>query len=114
MVGRLPVGRDKGPQTNHQDHHDDEPVHRININATRKKHCADLQWLHTLDPPPLAYRTRDERDQCTTTLPEPGDPADGASEQTLRDNARCVVHGEGVHGPKDHADDGHRDDRGGK
>lgn len=79
---------------------------RTHMNLVAKKH---LQWLQTFDSMVLSDSPRYEGYQCTASLTEARNPADGGGEDPARKDTRRLVHGDRIHRTEKHPynGDGH-------
>jgi hypothetical protein len=75
----------------------------------RAQEKGDPQWLQRLNPMLLRNSARQKREHRAPCLPEAGDPAYRAREDPAGQDAPGLVHGDGVHGPEQDADDGYGD-----
>lgn len=64
--------------------------------------------MEALDAMLFRNGTRHERNQRATGLTETSNPPNRASEKPRWENARSLIHRDGVHGPQKHADEGYR------
>lgn len=84
----------------------DISLRREKVNKKRNgSSVGNVQRLQGLNPCLRCYGTCNEREDRAACLAEPGDPADGASEQPARQDAPRVIHRNGIDRPQKDADE---------